>query len=50
MMKFEKFLDGLRITPDTPGAETATNRGAVVGKDRTKAFGKQRLLKGACIL
>jgi hypothetical protein len=44
--KFEKFLDEAQgITPNTPGA-TATNRGAVVGKDRTKAFGTTTVVKG----
>ena len=44
--KFEDFLDKAQgITPATPGA-TATERGAVVGKKRTKAFGTTKLIKG----
>ena len=57
--KFEQFLDEAQgidntvigKTPSgktkfvTPGA-TATDRGAVVGTDRTKAFGKTKVIKG----
>ena len=45
--KFEQLMDELQgITPDTPGA-TATGRGAVVGKDRTKSFGNTKAIKGS---
>ncbi len=57
--KFEEFLDeaqGIdntvigktasgKLKFTTPGA-TATNRGAVVGTDRTRAFGKTKAIKG----
>ena len=45
--KLEQLLDNLQgVSSNTPGA-TATGRGAVVGKKRTKAFGNTKTIKGS---